>query len=256
VDAGDPPVQALHRRPAILRRSRVLPDLCRRRPAGALTRRARPPAHGPGRVTDAGAHPPAVRGPAHRGPGLIELVRLRTGGDARAARPADLRSHRRRYRRPRRRARSPGAARVRQRLQGCPDPAATSGRPGHRPIDRHPHPRADPAQQPRHPDGPARSHTPAAAARRNCRGQDRQAAPHMLRHTFVTTMLDAGVDLRDVQIAARHADPRTTMRYDRAARTSTVTRTTPWPPTWHPAPDLPVVSPVHGAWEDVRPCRK
>jgi site-specific recombinase XerD len=40
--------------------------------------------------------------------------------------------------------------------------------------------------------------------------------PRMLRHTFVTTMLDAGVDLRDVQIAARHADPRTTMRYDRA----------------------------------------
>jgi integrase len=43
-----------------------------------------------------------------------------------------------------------------------------------------------------------------------------RAHPHMLRHTFVTTMLDAGVDLRDVQIAARHADPRTTMRYDRA----------------------------------------
>ena len=42
--------------------------------------------------------------------------------------------------------------------------------------------------------------------------------PHMLRHTFVTTMLDAGVDLRDVQLAARHADPRTTMRYDRARR--------------------------------------
>jgi integrase len=41
--------------------------------------------------------------------------------------------------------------------------------------------------------------------------------PHMLRHTYVTTMLDAGVALRDVQIAARHADPRTTMRYDRAA---------------------------------------
>jgi integrase/recombinase XerD len=43
-----------------------------------------------------------------------------------------------------------------------------------------------------------------------------RAHPHMLRHTFVTTMLDAGVDLRDVQIAARHSDPRTTMRYDRA----------------------------------------
>src|SRR5262249_62082811 len=45
-----------------------------------------------------------------------------------------------------------------------------------------------------------------------------RAHPHMLRHTFVTTMLDAGVDLRDVQIAARHADPRPTMRYDRARK--------------------------------------
>lgn len=61
--------------------------------------------------------------------------------------------------------------------------------------------------------------------------------PHMLRHTFVTTMLDAGVDLRDVQIAARHADPRTTMRYDRAAKTSTGTRTTSSPLTWPPARD-------------------
>jgi integrase/recombinase XerD len=41
-----------------------------------------------------------------------------------------------------------------------------------------------------------------------------KAHPHMLRQTFAT-MLDAGVDLHDVQIAARHADPRTTMRYDR-----------------------------------------
>ena len=45
-----------------------------------------------------------------------------------------------------------------------------------------------------------------------------KAHPHMLRHTFITTMLDSGVDLRDVQIAARHADPRTTMRYDRARK--------------------------------------
>nr|WP_281248393.1 tyrosine-type recombinase/integrase [Cryptosporangium aurantiacum] len=42
--------------------------------------------------------------------------------------------------------------------------------------------------------------------------------PHMLRHTFVTTMLDAGVSLHDTQIAARHAHPRTTMRYDRARK--------------------------------------
>jgi len=34
--------------------------------------------------------------------------------------------------------------------------------------------------------------------------------------TLLVTSFDACVDLRDVQIAARHADPRTTMRYARA----------------------------------------
>ena len=38
----------------------------------------------------------------------------------------------------------------------------------------------------------------------------------MLGHTFVTTMPGAGAGLPDVQIAARHAGPRSTMRYDRA----------------------------------------
>jgi len=33
---------------------------------------------------------------------------------------------------------------------------------------------------------------------------------------MLSTSFDAGVDLRGVQITARHADPRTTMRYDRA----------------------------------------
>ena len=66
--------------------------------------------------------------------------------------------------------------------------------------------------------------------------------PHMLRHTYVTTMLDAGADLRGVQIAARHADPRTTMRYDRARSNLDATPTTSWPPTWRPAPDPACVS--------------
>ncbi|GIE35769.1 hypothetical protein Ait01nite_088140 [Actinoplanes italicus] len=55
--------------------------------------------------------------------------------------------------------------------------------------------------------------------------------PHMLRHTFVTTMLDAGVSLRDVQIAARHADPRTTIRYDRARKNLDRHPTTSSPPS-------------------------
>lgn len=41
-------------------------------------------------------------------------------------------------------------------------------------------------------------------------------SPHSLRHAFITAALDAGVPLRDVQEAASHADPRTTVRYDRA----------------------------------------
>ena len=39
--------------------------------------------------------------------------------------------------------------------------------------------------------------------------------PHMLRAAFIMAALDAGVPLRDVQLAARHADPRTTTIYDR-----------------------------------------
>ena len=47
-------------------------------------------------------------------------------------------------------------------------------------------------------------------------GVDKPIGPHTLRHAFITAALDAGVPLRDVQEAASHADPRTTMRYDRA----------------------------------------
>jgi integrase/recombinase XerD len=59
------------------------------------------------------------------------------------------------------------------------------------------------------------------AARVVCRvarraGIIKPVGPHTLRHAFITAALDAGVPLRDVQKAASHADPRTTMRYDRA----------------------------------------
>ena len=47
-------------------------------------------------------------------------------------------------------------------------------------------------------------------------GITKPVGPHTLRHAFITAALDAGVSLRDVQEAASHADPRTTMRYDRA----------------------------------------
>ena len=47
-------------------------------------------------------------------------------------------------------------------------------------------------------------------------GVTKRISPPSLRHSFITAAPDAGVPLRDVQIAARHVDPRTTTRYDRA----------------------------------------
>lgn len=47
-------------------------------------------------------------------------------------------------------------------------------------------------------------------------GLPRHISPHSLRHAAITNALDAGVPLRDAQILARHADPRTTEHYDRA----------------------------------------
>src|SRR5690348_10678088 len=43
-------------------------------------------------------------------------------------------------------------------------------------------------------------------------GIGKSVTPHTLRHAFITAALDAAVPLRDVQEAASHADPRTTMR--------------------------------------------
>jgi site-specific recombinase XerD len=61
-------------------------------------------------------------------------------------------------------------------------------------------------------------HGAARIVRRIARraGIGKAVTPHTLRHAFITAALDAGVPLRDVQEAASHADPRTTMRYDRA----------------------------------------
>jgi Phage integrase family len=47
-------------------------------------------------------------------------------------------------------------------------------------------------------------------------GITRPISPHGLRRTFCTTGLVAGIGIRDMQYAMRHADPRTTMRYDMA----------------------------------------
>jgi integrase/recombinase XerD len=63
-------------------------------------------------------------------------------------------------------------------------------------------------------------HTAGRIVRRVARkaSLDKKISPHTLRHAFITAALDAGVPLRDVQEAASHADPRTTMRYDNSRK--------------------------------------
>jgi integrase/recombinase XerD len=63
--------------------------------------------------------------------------------------------------------------------------------------------------------------------------------PHMLRAAVIMCAPEAGARLREVQIAARHAHPRTTTVYDhRRQRASTGMRRTWWSPSWR-ADDLP-----------------
>ena len=47
-------------------------------------------------------------------------------------------------------------------------------------------------------------------------GLTQHLSPHTLRRTFCTAGLVSGVPLRDMQYAMRHADSRTTLRYDMA----------------------------------------
>jgi integrase len=46
-------------------------------------------------------------------------------------------------------------------------------------------------------------------------GIRKRITPHSLRHTSITLALDAGATIRQAQTFAGHADPKTTVRYDR-----------------------------------------
>jgi integrase/recombinase XerD len=63
-------------------------------------------------------------------------------------------------------------------------------------------------------DGRLDRHGAGRIVRKTARraGTGKPVTPYTLRHAFITAALDAGVPLRDVQEAASHADPRTTMR--------------------------------------------
>jgi len=64
---------------------------------------------------------------------------------------------------------------------------------------------------------PLSANTVAQIARARARkaGIVKRITPHSLRHTAITLALDGGASVRQVQQLAGHADPKTTMRYDR-----------------------------------------
>ena len=87
--------------------------------------------------------------------------------------------------------------------------------------DRRPHAAARRGRSPRPLQRARAERALPSTSTPTCAGASNERRCHFKRSevtssSTLTTMPDAGVDLRDVQIAARHADPRTTMRYDRA----------------------------------------
>jgi integrase len=203
-----------HGHPPAVHDRRVLQVRRRGGTARALPGSARPPAA-------AGLRVPRHRAGPQRGRRAPGRRRARHPGRARpdlAARPeraAGLRSYRRRHRSSRHRTRPPHlghraerggraviplAPRTARAIdlaigERCEGPIFTT--PAGQRLDRH---------------GAGR--IVRRVARRA--GLAKKIGPHTLRHAFITASLDAGVPLRDVQEAASHADPRTTMRYDRA----------------------------------------
>ena len=153
------------------------------------------------------------RDPRHRR--HVVTTRSRTGVVAGAERAARLRSDRHRHRSARPRTRTPHPHGVAQGRQDRDDAARPTRRPCCRPRHRRtlPKARSSPTRMASVSTGtPPVGSCDASPA---TLGIAKRVGPHTLRHAFITAALDAGVPLRDVQEAASHADPRTTMRYDR-----------------------------------------
>ena len=213
--AGSPGPGPRDRHPAAVHHRRVLPVRGRRRTPGALPGRARPPSAAGLRVACRRPGPQRAR----RAPGRRRArPACRACADlaARAERAAGIGSNRRGHRAPGPGARAPDSDDHPQGRQGRRPSRWRRGPPG-RSTWPSASERTGRCSWPRTGGGWTGTAPGGSSARP-------PAAPGSPRPSRLTRCgmrssprrLDAGVPLRDVQEAASHADPRTTMRYDRA----------------------------------------
>jgi integrase/recombinase XerD len=156
-------------------------------------------------------------GPRRAGPHPVHRRALRrrprsTHCAPRSQRTPCHRSVRHQRRGPRLRTRTPYAANHRQGQQARHDPARAAHGAHRRPRDRGTPPGSDPGATGR--TTPRSAHCASVVRSIGKRAGLGDVHPHMRRAAFIMAAPDAGVPLRDVQLAARHADPRTTTIYD------------------------------------------
>ncbi|MEM5292651.1 tyrosine-type recombinase/integrase, partial [Paraburkholderia sabiae] len=101
--------------------------------------------------------------------------------------------------------------------------------------DAHPRGWLFPGDIPGHPITRGAVSRICALARQRC-GIQKPITPHSLRHAFATHLLEAGTDVRRIQLLMGHRSLATTSRYLRIATSTVCATASPFDLLPHPAP--------------------
>jgi site-specific recombinase XerD len=101
--------------------------------------------------------------------------------------------------------------------------------------DAHPRDWLFPGDIPGHPITRTAVSRICALARQRC-GIHKPVTPHLLRHAFATHLLEAGTDVRRIQLLMGHRSLATTSRYLKVATSTVCATASPFDLLPHPAP--------------------